>query len=121
MPGEPTPQQKPGRRQMRLSDVAPQLPVRHAARNNVRGGSPGLFVVCARPELPADVRDAVGRTIAGLCRKSPGARAADVYDERLDDGRSTVPGWIVPLADWEHAMRQPLAGCHVSDTGMPKD
>ena len=116
MPGEPTSQQKPGRRQMRLSDVAPNF--RCATRRGTTYVEvPQAYSSYVQAKLPADVRDAGSRTITGLCRKSPGARAADVYDERLDDGRSTVPGWVVPLADWEHAMRQPLAGWYVCEGG----
>ena len=48
--------------------------------------------------LPDGVLDAIRRTIDALCRKSSGSRAAAVYDESADDGRSMVPGWLVPLA-----------------------
>ncbi len=116
MPKEPTPQYKPGRRQMRLSDVAPNFRCA-TLRGTTYVEVPRTYSSYMRAGLPADVRDAVNKTITGLCRKSPGARAADVYDERLDDGRSTVPGWVVPLADWEHAMRQPLAGWYVGEDG----
>ncbi|MDE0266386.1 MAG: hypothetical protein OXK17_05105 [Thaumarchaeota archaeon] len=65
--------------------------------------------------LPDDATSAIRRTIDALCRKSTRTKAAAVYDEGRDDGRSTVPGWLVPLSGWELAMRQPLSGRYVEE------
>lgn len=121
------PSEEPTRRQMRLSDIAPNFRCRQGPVGPGGGGNRTLVEIplaysrYVQSDLPSELRDAINRAVDGLCRKSPNARAANIYDESADDGRSTVPGWLVPLADWTHAMRQPLDGWYVDDAGASKD
>ena len=122
------PPEEQARRQMRLSDIAPSFRCRQGPVGPDGGDGSGTLVEVplayaryVQSDLPSELRDAINRTIDGLCRKSPNARASNIYDESTDDGRSTVPGWVVPLADWQHAMSQPLAGWRISDAGASRD
>lgn len=108
MPDEP-------RRQMRLSDIAPNFRCTEGRDGTTYVEIPHAYARYVQPGLPDDMLGAARRTIDALCRKSAGSRKAAVYDESVDDGRSLTPGWLVPLAEWEQAMRLPLSGWYVNE------
>ena len=95
---------------MSLSDVAPNFRCTNGPDGTTYVEVPHAYARYMQQGLPDGVLDAIRRTIDALCRKSAGSRAAVIYDESADDGRGMVPGWLVPLAEWEQAMRQPLPG-----------